>query len=289
MRSVAEGSFVGAIVIAAIGLILNIGAPSGATDGENEKYAQAPPLIEPYRAPDEPVDEQGRCLDPSWGEDDSARCRQSWSETQCLILEGAHLDAQNQARYYLENLYLPTDYYCGVKQDKKLTKWGDIPPDIGVCTDTVIRALRHAGIDLQWLVFRDMKKEQDLPKAKQKYPWGSFGKKTADSNIDHRRCPNLQRFFELHGEVLTVETDEAHLHTWQPGDIVYWNLGKRKHIGVVSDTVGASGLPRVFHNFPDPGFACEEDALTSFEILGHYRYPAPGQDIPHVPKPAGLD
>jgi uncharacterized protein YijF (DUF1287 family) len=53
----------------------------------------------------------------------------------------------------------------------------------------------------------------------------------------------------------------------------------------VSDVAGPSGLPRVFHNFPDPGYTCEEDALTSFEIRGHFRYPRPGEPPPVVPQP----
>jgi uncharacterized protein YijF (DUF1287 family) len=34
---------------------------------------------------------------------------------------------------------------------------GDVADDRGVCTDTVIRAFRHAGVDLQVEVHRDMR------------------------------------------------------------------------------------------------------------------------------------
>jgi uncharacterized protein YijF (DUF1287 family) len=224
-----------------------------------------------------------RCQDPSWTGKDMEACLVSFSEVQCQILEGAHIDAQARPTYFFENLYLKTDYLDGKKQEKALDKWGDIPPDIGVCTDTVIRSLRNAGIDLQQLVHGDMSKDEAK---KLLYPWKKWKKKKADPNIDHRRCPILERFFQLHAETLAIETDGAHLDTWQPGDIVYWDLETgRFHIGVVSDSVGPSGKPRVFHNFPSPGYACEEDALESFTIIGHYRYPRPGKPKPVTPKP----
>ena len=230
------------------------------------------------------------CLDPSWTEKDMKKCLETWSEVQCQILEGAHLDAQNAPTYFFQNLYLKTNYYNGVKQKKTLRSWGDIPPDIGVCTDTVIRALRHAGIDLQQLVYKDMKKDEKKAKKNQLYPWGKWKKKKADTNIDHRRCPILERFFHLHAQVLPIETDEEHLSTWQPGDIVYWDLETgRYHIGVISDATGPSGKPRVFHNFPYPGFACEEDALDTFKVIGHFRYPKPGKPKPKTPVPDGYE
>jgi Uncharacterized protein conserved in bacteria len=40
--------------------------------------------------------------------------------------------------------------------------------------------------------------------------------------------------------------------------------------GVVSDRTGRSGLPLVIHN---AGMAKEEDCLTRWEIIGHFRYP----------------
>ena len=66
---------------------------------------------------------------------------------------------------------------------------GDVPPDRGVCTDVVIRALRTAyATDLQRAVNRDMKR------AFSAYPtlWGLT---ITDRNIGHRRVPNLQTLF----------------------------------------------------------------------------------------------
>jgi uncharacterized protein YijF (DUF1287 family) len=65
---------------------------------------------------------------------------------------------------------------------------GDVPKDRGVCTDVVIRSYRKHGIDLQKEVHEDMTANFS------KYP-KSWGLKTTDTNIDHRRVPNLQVFF----------------------------------------------------------------------------------------------
>jgi len=65
---------------------------------------------------------------------------------------------------------------------------GDVAADKGVCTDVIIRAYRKLGIDLQKEVHEDMKKNFS------KYP-KKFGLKKPDTNIDHRRVPNLQVFF----------------------------------------------------------------------------------------------
>jgi uncharacterized protein YijF (DUF1287 family) len=66
---------------------------------------------------------------------------------------------------------------------------GDVPAERGVCTDVVVRAYRQAfGYDLQAKLNADMKANFSA------YPkrWGLSG---PDSNIDHRRVPNLQVFF----------------------------------------------------------------------------------------------
>ena len=64
---------------------------------------------------------------------------------------------------------------------------GDVPPHIGVCTDVVIRAFRTLGTDLQVLVHEDMQAHFE------QYP-ALWGLRSPDSNIDHRRVPNLETF-----------------------------------------------------------------------------------------------
>ncbi len=137
---------------------------------------------------------------------------------------------------------------------------GDIAPDRGVCTDVVIRALRQAwGIDLQLATNRDMKA------AFSAYP-KTWGLKTTDRNIDHRRVPNLQTLLTRVGTSLPVSSDPAQ---FQPGDIVTWMLpGNLPHIGILSDK-RATSHPLVLHNIG--AGAREEDRLFDFPITGHYR------------------
>src|ERR1700692_2353117 len=76
---------------------------------------------------------------------------------------------------------------------------GDVPEHTGVCTDEVIRAYRALGIDLQKQVHEDMVKNfSDYPNQRR---WQLAH---ADSNIDHRRVPNLIVFYSRKGEVLPV-------------------------------------------------------------------------------------
>src|SRR6516162_6275850 len=72
---------------------------------------------------------------------------------------------------------------------------GDVPADTGVCTDEIIRSYRAVGIDLQKEVHEDM--QQNF--AAYRTHWGL---NHTDTNIDHRRVPNLMVFFSRKGESL---------------------------------------------------------------------------------------
>jgi len=139
---------------------------------------------------------------------------------------------------------------------------GDVPANVGVCSDLVIRAYRAAGIDLQVRVHEDMRG------AFGSYPklWGLA---RPDPNIDHRRVPNLQMYFERRGAALPVSTQAR---DYQAGDLVTWLLpGNLPHIGVVIERRSADGArPLVAHNIGrGPQL---EDMLFAFRITGHYRY-----------------
>ena len=149
---------------------------------------------------------------------------------------------------------------------------GDVPNNIGVCTDVVIRSYRALGIDLQELVHEDMKV------AFSEYPnLEMWGLKAPDTNIDHRRVLNLRVFFERHGESLPVTDDP---NNYQPGDLVTWDLAddgdgtKKPHIGIVANERSLNGVRhKVIHNIgwgPDMN-----DMLFKFQITGHYRYNGP--------------
>lgn len=140
---------------------------------------------------------------------------------------------------------------------------GDVPLNTGVCTDVVIRALRQQGLDLQQAVHQDMRANFRL------YP-KNWGLNRPDSNIDHRRVPNLMTWFKRQGWALPLGQDAER---YRPGDIVTWDLGGGlTHIGIISDRQAGSGVPLVLHNIGRG--TQEEDILFSFKITGHYRIPA---------------
>lgn len=140
---------------------------------------------------------------------------------------------------------------------------GDVPSDKGVCTDVVIRAYRKVGIDLQKEVHEDMAKNFS------KYP-KTWKLKKPDTNIDHRRVPNLAVFFSKFGKVKSIETNPA---LYIPGDIVTWILpGNLTHIGIVVNKKSADGKRfLIVHNIGSGQVL--EDVLFKYTITGHYQYP----------------
>ncbi|MDR2148126.1 MAG: DUF1287 domain-containing protein [Tannerella sp.] len=139
---------------------------------------------------------------------------------------------------------------------------GDVPANKGVCTDVVIRAYRKLGIDLQREVHEDMKANFG------KYP-GIWRLSAPDKNIDHRRVPNLMKFFSRHGTVRKMSHDPD---DYQPGDMVCWDLGGGiTHIGIVSARKSADGKRNlIIHNIGAGQVL--EDCLFKFKIIGHYVY-----------------
>ena len=139
---------------------------------------------------------------------------------------------------------------------------GDVPLSQGVCTDLVIRAYRSLGVDLQELVHEDMRANFS------KYP-NIWKLSSPDPNIDHRRVPNLQTFFERHGKSFAVSQDET---KYQAGDVVTWMLpGNLPHVGIVSNQFAKNSThPKIIHNIGRG--PVEEDILFKYEITGHYRY-----------------
>jgi uncharacterized protein len=144
---------------------------------------------------------------------------------------------------------------------------GDVPEDTGVCSDEVIRAYRALGIDLQKQVHEDMVQNFSA------YPhnWRSLSS-GPDSNIDHRRVPNLMVFFQRKGQSLAVS---QRMNDYSPGDLVTWDLGGNvPHIGIVVDSRGPqSGQYMLVHNIGQGPKM--EDVLFNWKITGHYRYFGP--------------
>jgi uncharacterized protein len=140
---------------------------------------------------------------------------------------------------------------------------GDVPANTGVCTDEVIRIYRSVGIDLQKEVHEDMVHNFDLyPHGRQRHP---------NTDIDHRRVPNLMVFFARKGTALPKSLRPS---DYVPGDIVAWDLGGGvTHIGVVVDKKGPSGSYMIVHNIGSGPKM--EDELFSWKVIGHYRYHGP--------------
>ena len=142
---------------------------------------------------------------------------------------------------------------------------GDVPANIGVCTDVVIRSYRKLGIDLQEQVHRDMKAAFNAyPNPKK------WGLSRPDANIDHRRVYNLRKFFERRGAALPITHNPRN---YKPGDLVTWMVGPDlPHIGVVVNHRSKADPNRlmIVHNIArGPQM---EDILFAFPITGHYRY-----------------
>lgn len=139
---------------------------------------------------------------------------------------------------------------------------GDVPEDRGVCTDVIIRALRVSlAVDLQKAVHEDMAANFSA------YP-KTWGLKTTDKNIDHRRVLNLQTFFKRREFSLPVTKESSH---YQPGDLVTCTVPPRlPHVMIVSDRKTAEGRPLVIHNIGRG--AQEEDCLFTYPLTGHYRW-----------------
>ncbi|MEM7056857.1 MAG: DUF1287 domain-containing protein [Pseudomonadota bacterium] len=138
---------------------------------------------------------------------------------------------------------------------------GDVPAHTGVCTDVVIRSYRAVGVDLQEAVHKDMKRNFS------RYP-KIWGLKRPDTNIDHRRVPNLETFLKRRGAALPISSDPT---AFKPGDVVTWRLADgRPHMGIVTTQKTAQGIPLISHNIgAGPQI---EDMLFALKIHGHFRW-----------------
>ena len=139
---------------------------------------------------------------------------------------------------------------------------GDVPASQGVCTDVIVRAYRKLGIDLQKEVHEDMKSNFS------KYP-KIWGLKQTDTNIDHRRVPNLETFFTRKGQKLEVTKNPSDYKT---GEIVTWMINdKMPHIGILTHLKSRDGKRfLIVHNVG--GGQVLEDCLFNYKIVGHYKF-----------------
>jgi hypothetical protein len=161
--------------------------------------------------------------------------------------------AQDLSRQCASKIWYQDGYYTG----------GDPPPNIGVCTDVVIRSFHAGGVDLQSLVHDDIVRSP-----------GSYDVDLPDPNIDHRRCRNLDVFFSRHARKLPIAGPGS---DWEPGDIVFWDTrgdGRVDHVGVIANGCAGNGEPTVVHHWPG-NYVAETDWLYRIPIVHHFRY-SPG-------------
>jgi uncharacterized protein YijF (DUF1287 family)/sugar lactone lactonase YvrE len=179
------------------------------------------------------------------------------TELGAMVAEGARLSVERAPRY--DSSYTEIAY-----------PGGDVPPDRGAAIDVVVRAFRHAGVDLQEAVHNDLLEAL-----------GAYGVNEPDPNIDHRRIRNLVTFFERRAESLSTETSGD----WAPGDVVFWDRNSDAvagHLGVVTGETGPSGnLMVVHHHRPEGEFSgtpAAADVLFRWPVVGHYRWSSEAED-----------
>jgi uncharacterized protein YijF (DUF1287 family) len=180
------------------------------------------------------------------------------------VVSRARLEVARGVRY--DPAYRTLTFRDEIDTKRGVYPNGDVDPSRGVCTDLLTRALRAGGLDLQKAV------HEDALKAPRAYPTIAPG---TDANIDHRRVAPVLAWMQRHAASLPKGTGSANdLASWRPGDVVVWAFGacprcNPDHVGIVSDRIGADGVPLVIHNLgPSP---TEDHALESWNVLGHFR------------------
>jgi uncharacterized protein YijF (DUF1287 family) len=142
---------------------------------------------------------------------------------------------------------------------------GDVPREIGACTDVIVRALRNAGIDLQ------VELHEDIARAPRRYPMVE----QANADIDHRRVRTLLPWFRAHW--LALADDAAP----RPGDVVFMDtIPGRKgpdHIGVLGGGRGDNGELLVANNWTEGYETSFMELLGYVEVTQRFRA-APGPE-----------
>ena len=140
--------------------------------------------------------------------------------------------------------------------------------EFGACTDEEIRSYHAVGVDLQKEVHEGV--EKSFSAYPRRWRWLTSH---PDTDIDHRRVPNLMIFFSRKGETLPI-TEQA--KDYLPGDLVTWDLGGGvPHIGIVVEETSAERNRHLIVHHIGRG-PKREDVLFQGRITGHFRYYGPG-------------
>ena len=143
---------------------------------------------------------------------------------------------------------------------------GDVPANIGVCTDVVIRAYRAVDIDMQQVIYEDVKDNLSYY-----YPiYFKRGTAKADPNIDHRRVHIIRKFLNKNYPDSKIKNSEPYL----PGDIIVWG---NWHIGILIDEK-VEGTDRYYAVHNIGAGPQKEDVYYDEYDIDHYRW-KPYDDI----------
>jgi uncharacterized protein YijF (DUF1287 family) len=135
---------------------------------------------------------------------------------------------------------------------------GDVPRTVGVCSDTIVRAYRNAGIDLQSRVADDIRAARAAYRSVER----------PNPSIDHRRVKTLLIWFERN-------VPEVHGGPPRPGDVVFLDTFPDRpgpdHVGIISDRLAPSGRPFVINNWTVGYADGEMDLLPSVPVTHLFR------------------
>ena len=168
------------------------------------------------------------------------------------ILESVREQVRNKVRYS------PKYYNIGFPN-------GDVPSNVGVSTDIVIRALRSIDIDLQELVYSDRVGNPD------RYPLDRWKNQDPDKSVDHRRVVNLAVYMQHHSRSLPLTAWES----YRPGDVIFWRIGNGAypdHVGIVLDEQNDDGVPLVAELNAQVKQLSIRTPANLWPIRGHYRF-----------------
>ncbi|MBK9070294.1 MAG: DUF1287 domain-containing protein [Myxococcales bacterium] len=140
---------------------------------------------------------------------------------------------------------------------------GDIPADRAACADVLVRALRHAGVDLQLELWRD------IARAPSAYPMV----RRRDPNIDHRRVKTLLPYFLRHVAQRSPRGDDP-ADPVLPGDIIFFDTMRAMkgpdHVGIASDR-WVDGVPLVIGALSSRTPVAELPLLRAMLITHRFR------------------
>jgi uncharacterized protein YijF (DUF1287 family) len=138
---------------------------------------------------------------------------------------------------------------------------GDVPREIGVCTDVIVRSFRNAGYDLQRLV------HEDVDRARAKYPMIT----RPNADIDHRRVKSLLPYFQRNTLARSAGLADPR-DPLRAGDVIFMDTFPTRpgteHVGVLAETLNARGQPLVINNW-DVGTVTKPMDLLAFVPVTH--------------------